>query len=205
MPTNKLAQTITQALFLCFATFLFSTNIAQADTMEITSDPNFNNKTTSFAKAQTVYVKVHSNSEGDLKKELNLRDNNYNLLSSYTFSKSQDTYTVSLPAPQEEGTFSLEAQIESEGSQTTSVKTIKVGNTTNQNSSVKINVESKTNSSQTTNQTPSPSTSLQNEKDGTNPNDGQQQTVLGENTQDGQKSFFETVKEFFIKLITFSF
>ena len=110
--------------------------------MEVASDSNFSSQTTNFSARQTIYVRVAANNEGTDKHQLNLRDNQYNLISSYNLNREGSEFTASLAAPSSEGYYSLEAQITSSGSNNTSVKTIKVGNP--QNANVKVSVKENT-------------------------------------------------------------
>ena len=122
--------------------FLSPKNIYSASKMETSQDSGFLSQTTQFNPSQTVYVKVAADNNGDSKKILNLRDNQYNLLASYNLNLSgSNQFSANFPAPSNEGYYSLEAQIESNGSKSTSVKTIKVGNPAN--ADVKVNVSSK--------------------------------------------------------------
>lgn len=118
---------------------IFPSNILAAS-LEVSKTADFSQITTDFNAGQTIYVRVVTDNNGDDKRALNLRDNNYNLLQSFTFSKSADTYTTNIQAPQNGGYYSLEARIESESSSAISVKTIKIGTPTLAN--VKVNVNS---------------------------------------------------------------
>lgn len=129
------------ALPILTLSLLFSPNSRASSNLEVATDSNFSNQTTEVSPGQTIYVRVKSENDGQDKHQLNLRDNNYNLLQSYNLSQSGDQFTTSLPTPQNEGYYSLEAQIHSGGSVTNSVKTIKVGSPGK--SSVKVNVQSK--------------------------------------------------------------
>ena len=114
---------------------------ASTQALEIATDSNFSSITTEFSAGQTIYVRIGADNDGSDKHLLNLRDNQYNFLTSYNLNKDNDNqFSTSLAAPQNEGYYSLEAQIESAGSKTTAVKTIKVGSPTNAN--VKVNVKS---------------------------------------------------------------
>ena len=115
--------------------------------LEVAQDSNFSSQTINFSTGQTIYVRVTANNEGTDKRQLNLRDNQYNLIKSYTLAKDGSKFTVSLPVPSSEGYYSLEAQITSSGSNNTSVKTIKVGKPQNANVKVSVN-ESTSGSSQ---------------------------------------------------------
>lgn len=112
----------------------------QASSMIISSSSNFAGQTEGFSPNQTVYVKVEANNSGENKKELNLRSGSYDLIVSYPLINiGSNVFTASFQAP-DSGYYSLEAKIESHGSNSTSVKTLRVGTTTN--SSVHVNVNS---------------------------------------------------------------
>jgi len=120
-----------------------SAGIQAGDTsLEVASDSNFSSQTTNFSAGQTIYVRVTANNEGSDKHLLNLRDNQYNLISTYNLTKEGSKFTASLGAPSSEGYYSLEAQIVSSGSNNTSVKTIKVGKPQNANVKVSVNESS---------------------------------------------------------------
>ena len=117
-------------------------NINASSNLEVASDSNFSSQTLNFNSGQTVYVKVSADNNGDSKHQLNLRDNQYNQISSYSLAASgPNQFSANFAAPQNEGYYSLEAQIESNGSKSTSVKTIKVGSP--QNANVKVNIQSR--------------------------------------------------------------
>src|SRR3989339_2255524 len=119
--------------------------------MEIAADAGFTNQTLQFSAGQTIYVRVTANNSGDTKSVLNLRDNLYNLLATYGFSKTGSNpyqFTVNFPAPGASGNYSLEANIESNGSVVNYVRTIEVsGSNSDQsaNSQVNVKVENKVN------------------------------------------------------------
>ena len=128
------------ALFLT-SVFVFglSASIHAGDNgLEVASDSSFSSQTTNFSAGQTIYVRTTANNEGTDKRQLNLRDNQYSLIKSYNLNKEGSKFSASLPAPSSEGYYSLEARIESAGSVSTSVKTIKVGSP--QNAKVKVSV-----------------------------------------------------------------
>ncbi|KKR55799.1 MAG: hypothetical protein UT95_C0064G0004 [Candidatus Curtissbacteria bacterium GW2011_GWB1_40_28] len=91
---------------------------------------------------------------------VNLRDNLYNLLATYGFSKTGSNpyqFTVNFPAPGASGNYSLEANIESNGSVVNYVRTIEVeGSNSDQsaNSQVNVKVENKVNTGNQTSPTP---------------------------------------------------
>ena len=120
-----------------------SAGIQAGDTsLEVASDSNFSSQTINFSAGQTIYVRATANNEGTDKRQLNLRDNQYNLIQSYNLNKEGSKFTASLPAPSSEGYYSLEAKIESSSSVNTSVKTIKVGKPQNANVKVSVNEKS---------------------------------------------------------------
>src|SRR3972149_7788183 len=68
--------------------------------MEIASDASFANQTLEFNAGQTIYVRVTTENDGSDKHVLNLRDNNYSLITTYSMAKSGDQFLVNFPAPQ---------------------------------------------------------------------------------------------------------
>src|SRR3970040_1595066 len=62
--------------------------------MEIAADPAFANKTLKFNLGQSIYVRVTAENDGSDKHVLNLRDNNYNLITTYSMAKSGDKFMV---------------------------------------------------------------------------------------------------------------
>src|SRR3989339_949723 len=128
--------------------------------MEIAADAGFTNQTLQFSAGQTIYVRVTANNSGDTKSVLNLRDNLYNLLATYGFSKTGSNpyqFTVNFPAPGASGNYSLEANIESNGSVVNYVRTIEgSGSNCDQsdNSQVNVKVENKVNTGNQTSPTP---------------------------------------------------
>jgi len=113
--------------------------------MEIASDASFAAKTLKFNSGQTIYVRVTAENDGSDKHVLNLRDNNYSLITTYSMAKSGDQFLVNFPAPQNSGIYSLEANITSAGSVTNFVKTIEVGGGGTGNSQVNVKIENKVN------------------------------------------------------------
>ena len=117
--------------------------------IEIASDSNFSNQTTNFSKGQNIYVKIESNVSGDDKKTLNLRDNEFKLISTYNLTRSGNSpyqFTTNLQAPSNSGNFSLEAQIVTQGSQVNLVKTINVEGESSSTSQTKVEVNVNSNS-----------------------------------------------------------
>lgn len=128
---------------LAFAIQPLMTEI-QASSMIISSSSDFTSQTEGFSPNKTVWVKVEANNSGETKKELNLRNSSYDLIVSYPLTNiGNNVFTASFQAP-DSGYYSLEAKIESHGSNSTSVKTLKVGTSTN--SSIRVNVDSNNNS-----------------------------------------------------------
>lgn len=111
--------------------------------LTIASDSSFNNKTNEFNAGQTVYVRVTSDVSGTTKRELNLRDNTYKLITTYGLSSiGGNQYTASFAAPNSAGFYSLEARLESGSSVVNLVQTIEVeGDSANSSVSVKIDSE----------------------------------------------------------------
>ena len=129
--------------FISIFILVFFASVQAGDTsLEVASDSNFSSQTTNFSAGQTIYVRVNANNEGTDKHQLNLRDNQYNLISTYNLNKEGSKFTASLGAPSSEGYYSLEAQIVSAGSNNTSAKTIKVGKPQNANVKVSVNESS---------------------------------------------------------------
>jgi len=136
---------LTAATLFLISVFILglSASVQAGDTsLEVASDSNFSSQTTNFSAGQTIYVRVNANNEGTDKHQLNLRDNQYNLISTYNLNKEGSKFTASLGAPSSEGYYSLEAQIVSAGSNNTSAKTIKVGKPQNANVKVSVNESS---------------------------------------------------------------
>lgn len=181
---------------------VFANAVFAAGDLEVSTDSNFSNKTSSFSAGQTIYVRLNSDSSGDKKSQLNLRDNDYNLLTTYSLSKNGSTFSVSLSAPASEGYYSLEAQVESEGSSTTKVKTIKVGKPTNAsvNVSVKQNVSGTTNSNSKS-QVSSSVEDVKSDNDSQNQSIESTDTTVEAETESNSKeeTFFEKVSSFFKK------
>lgn len=124
-------------------------NIAQSANasvpMDIAADSAFSQITQNFGSGQTVYVRITTDNEGSGKHSLIVHDSNYNILSTYSLSRSGSLFTASFPAPQSAGTYSLEADIESNGSVLSLVKTITVGGG-GDGSEANVKVENRVNS-----------------------------------------------------------
>ena len=173
--------------------------------MEIAADAGFTNQTLQFSAGQTIYVRVTANNSGDTKSVLNLRDNLYNLLATYGFSKTGSNpyqFTVNFPAPDSAGNYSLEANIESNGSVVNYVRTIEVsGSNSDQsdNSQVNVKVENKVNTESNSGLTPGVESGRNPENTpGVNPDN-----VLGEQASQSQEtqgffaSLWATIANFF--------
>jgi len=173
--------------------------------MEIAADAGFTNQTLQFSAGQTIYVRVTANNSGDTKSVLNLRDNLYNLLATYGFSKTGSNpyqFTVNFPAPGASGNYSLEANIESNGSVVNYVRTIEVsGSNSDQsdNSQVNVKVENKVNTESNSGLTPGVESGRNPENTpGVNPDN-----VLGEQASQSQEtqgffaSLWATIANFF--------
>src|SRR3990167_11316865 len=132
---------ILPALLAIFAMITPST-ILSASNLEVSNSADFSAQTLQFSGGQTVFARIQSSNVGGKKSQLNLRDNQYNLINSFKLERNGSYYSAVLAAPYNNGYYSLEAQIESESSSATSVKTIKVGSVANAN--VKVNVNSNT-------------------------------------------------------------
>ncbi|MBI3282644.1 hypothetical protein HYZ70_01035 [Candidatus Curtissbacteria bacterium] len=120
--------------------------VSSSSALEIARDSTFSNKTNEFSAGQTVYVRVTSEVSGSTKRELNLRDNSYNLITAYGLSSAGgNQYTASFAAPNTAGIYSLEARLESDGSVVNLVQTIEVGGNGNSNSTVSVNINNEVN------------------------------------------------------------
>src|SRR3989344_7868744 len=113
--------------------------------MEIASDSSFANKTLKFNSGQTIYVRVTAENDGQDKHVLNLRDNNYSLITTYSMSKSGSEFLVNFPSPSSAGIYSLEANITSSGSVANFVQTIEVGEGGANNSQVNVKINNQVN------------------------------------------------------------
>ena len=173
--------------------------------MEIATDAGFANQTLNFSAGQTIYVRVTADNSGDSSSVLNLRSNLYNLLATYQFSKTGTNpyqFTVNFPAPGASGNYSLEANIESNGSVVNYVRTIEVsGSNSDQsdNSQVNVKVENKVNTESNSGLTPGVESGRNPENTpGVNPDN-----VLGEQANQPQEtqgffaSLWATIANFF--------
>lgn len=132
-------------LSLTFVLFLLSSPqiVYSASNLQTAADSGFSNQTTNFSPGQTIFVKVAADNNGGSKHELNLKDNKYNQVASYSLWANGSEFATNFSAPQNEGYYSLEARIEAGTSQQTSVKTIKIGDPGNSASNVNVNVSTK--------------------------------------------------------------
>ena len=114
---------------------------ASADSnLEISTTSSFSVLSTNFSGGQTIFVRLASDLPSMSESKLNVRDNQYNLVNSFNFEKEGSYFSAVVAAPYNQGYYSLEAIVKNNDSNTTSVKTIKVGNPTNAN--VRVNVKS---------------------------------------------------------------
>jgi hypothetical protein len=124
---------------LMFAAFVLPFSAFASSKLQVSSNSDFSVSDDNFSSGQTVYVKIDASNGGSDRSVLNVRNSSYNILNTYTFSNSGNTFSANFPAPSGEGYYSLEAQIKSEGSSNVSVKTIKVGNPGSANIKVSVN------------------------------------------------------------------
>ena len=115
------------------------TTISASSNLEIASNADFSAQSREFRGGETIFARIASTSVGSKKSQLNLRDNQYNLINTFKLEREGSYYSAVLPAPYSAGYYSLEAQIESDGASTTSVKTIKVDSPTSANVAVHVN------------------------------------------------------------------
>src|SRR3989344_5145973 len=160
--------------------------------MEIASDSSFTNKTLNFNAGQTIYVRVTTDNEGNDKHDLNLRDNNYNLITTYSMNKNGNQFLVNFPAPSSAGIYSFEANIVSSGSVSNFVQTIEVGEGGASNSQVNVKINNKVNTGNQVNIGPSASSGLTDED--SQPSNSPE-TVLGDQTSQPQEDqgFFTSI------------
>lgn len=123
---------------ILFVTLILPIDIF-ASSLEVSKSTTFSGTDTNFAGGETVYVRVKTDKAGS-SSVLNVRDNNYSTINTINLSRSGDSYSASFSTPSAEGYYSLEAKIEGDGMNVTSVKTIKVGNPNSAN--IKVNVNS---------------------------------------------------------------
>src|SRR3989344_3930123 len=128
--------------FLALMLSLFTiAGTASADSnLEISTTSSFSALSTNFSGGQTIFVRLASDLPSMSESKLNVRDNEYNLVNSFNFEKEGSYFSAVVAAPYNQGYYSLEAIVKNNDSNTTSVKTIKVGNPTNAN--IRVNVKS---------------------------------------------------------------
>lgn len=173
--------------------------------LETATDSNFNNKTDEFSSGQTIYIKLSAEGANPAKKDLNLRDNNYQLLKTYVLNNQSNEYTQSFAAPSQSGIYSLEAKIEGNGYSYSNVKTITVGNLSNNSSSnvdINVNVQGTKSQKQESSRTPDSQSSL-SPTPGATPEISQ--TITAEEFEVGEveTGFFVKVKNFFLAIWNF--
>jgi hypothetical protein len=111
-----------------------------AASLFVSRSSNFATDDLNFNGGEKVYIRVESDGSGSSQKILNIRDNEYNLVSSVGLLKAGNIFSASFNAPNSQGYFSLEVVVEGDGESSKSVKTIKVGNPGSAN--VRVNVNS---------------------------------------------------------------
>ena len=110
--------------------------------LEVSDKSDFATSVRDFRGGQTIHVRINAGAVSpSASSKLNLRDNGYNLLNSFSLSRDGSYFSTVIPAPYSPGYYSLEATIVGNGSNVTSVKTIKVGEVNE--ASVKVNINSK--------------------------------------------------------------
>lgn len=147
--------------------------VINAASLDVSKNANFSSSDLNFDSGDRVYIRVESDGSGSSQKVLNIRDNQYNLVSSINLSKSGNQFTASFNVPSDQGYFSLEAVIEGDGASSKSVKAIKVGNPSSAN--VKVNVKSSVKGTKTTTTTSNPNS--QSSSEGLKNQEGQGNTV----------------------------
>ena len=110
--------------------------------LEVSDKSDFATSVRDFRGGQTIHVRINAGAVSpSASSKLNLRDNGYNLLNSFSLSRDGSYFSTVIPAPYSPGYYSLEATIVGNGSNVTSVKTIKVGSPNEAN--IKVNVNNK--------------------------------------------------------------
>jgi len=160
--------------------------------MEIASDASFTNQTLEFNAGQTIYVRVTTENDGSDKHVLNLRDNNYSLITTYSMAKSGDQFLVNFPAPQNSGIYSLEANIVSSGSVANFVKTIEVGEGGSNDSQVSVKINNQVNTDNQVN-TGNQSSSTSEESEPTSEVLGDTSGVFPNSDDSSQTGFFASL------------
>lgn len=172
---------------------------AQEDDLVLAKDANFSNISDEFSPGQTIYIKVKADSDGSKKKQLNLRDSSYSLITSYTFDYAgANEFRKTITAPQNPGYYSLEARIESKDSVSTQVQTIEVGNSPNSSINIDVSARSGGQSISGNTASPSPSPAVTSTPDASPSVEPTPQVDSQEPDEQGfseSKSFFEKIKE----------
>lgn len=110
--------------------------------LEVSDRSDFATAVRNFSSGQTIFVRINPGAVGaSVNSSLNLRDNGYNLVNSFSLTRDGSYFSAIIPAPYGAGYFSLEATIDGGGSNIVSVKTIKVGSPNEAN--IKVNVGSR--------------------------------------------------------------
>src|SRR3989344_5482775 len=160
--------------------------------MEIAADSAFTNKTLKFNAGQTIYVRVTAENDGSDKHVLNLRDNNYSLITTYSMTKSDSEFLVNFTAPSSAGIYSLEANITSSGSVANFVKTIEVGEGGANNSQVSVKINNQVNTDNQVN-TGNQSSSTSEESEPTSEVLGDSSGVFPNSDDSSQTGFFASL------------
>ena len=127
---------------LLISFFVFAPGAFAGSNLEVSDRSSFATPVRDFRGGQTIHVRINAGAVSpSASSKLNLRDNGYNLLNSFSLSRDGSYFSTVIPAPYSPGYYSLEAAITGIGSNVTSVKTIKVGEVNG--ASVKVNINSK--------------------------------------------------------------
>ncbi|MEK7581477.1 MAG: hypothetical protein AAB512_04280 [Patescibacteria group bacterium] len=127
-------------IILIILPLVFFVPVVFASSLQVSKSSGFSSSDTNFNAGEKVYTRTASDSSGNGKKVLNIRDNQYNLIRSVDLVQAGNNFSANFDAPSSEGYYSLEAVIEGEGASSKSVKTIKVGGPSGAN--IKVNVNS---------------------------------------------------------------
>lgn len=135
---------ITVISLLTIPAFLNSTLAKTPSPIETFKDSAYTQATTSFLPGQRIYIRVKSENLGTSTKQLKILDNHYQLIKTYQLIKIvtlEPVYTVNFLLPKDAGIYSLEATISSNGSVDKFVRTITVGDGSQEKIKVNINNE----------------------------------------------------------------
>ena len=122
--------------------FVFAPLVLADSNLEVSDRSDFGTAVRNFSAGQTIFLRINSSGTGVVtSSKLNLRDSQYAMVNSFSLKRDGNYFSVIIPAPYGAGYYSLEATIEGNGSNVTSVKSIKVGEVSG--ASVKVNVNSK--------------------------------------------------------------